>query len=88
MARKYRYIDSGDRAIIERMAAKGCAASDMAAAIDVSLATLYRELHKGYTGRKDPQTGREMYSAAQAQATVAKNMKRRGRCAAYQEAVE
>ncbi len=82
MARKYRYIASEDRAVIERMAAKGCAASDMAAAIDVSLATIYRELRKGYDGRIDSQTGRETYSAARAQAVVTENMKRRGRCVA------
>lgn len=80
--RKYKYITLADRVLIERLYNLGTAPATVAVAIDVSLATLYRELQKGCTGVCDPATGRKVYNAHQAQTRFDRNIKQRGRTAA------
>lgn len=50
----------------------------IASVVGVSLATIYRELPRGYTDERFP-GGRKVYSAVKAQQTVDQNIKRRGR---------
>lgn len=52
--------------------------SSIAGVVGVSLATIYRELPRGYTGKRYP-GGRKVYSAEKAQQTTNQNIKRRGR---------
>lgn len=76
--REYRYLTHDDRLLIEKLYARGIAPSDIASVVGVSLATIYRELPRGYTDERFP-GGRKVYSAAKAQQTVDQNIKRRGR---------
>lgn len=76
--REYRYLTHDDRLLIEKLYARGIAPSDIASVVGVSLATIYRELPRGYTDERFL-GGRKVYSAAKAQQTVDQNIKRRGR---------
>lgn len=76
--RKYKVITQKDRQLIATLYDAGTPLPTIAAAVDVSLATLYRELARGYTGAFNPK-GCRAYSAAKAQQTVDQNIKRRGR---------
>ncbi|OLA66783.1 MAG: hypothetical protein BHW54_02940 [Subdoligranulum sp. 60_17] len=78
VVREYRYLTHDDRLLIEKLYARGIAPSDIASVVGVSLATIYRELPRGYTDERFP-GGRKVYSAVKAQQTVDQNIKRRGR---------
>ena len=67
--REYRYLTNDDRLLIEKLYTRGIAPSDIASVVGVSLATIYRELPRGYTDERFP-GGRKVYSAAKAQQTV------------------
>jgi IS30 family transposase len=56
---------------------------DIAAKIGRSVAAIYEELKRGYTGELD-ENKRPVYSADLAQQTVQENIRRRGRRAANQ----
>ena len=76
--REYRYLTHDDRLLIEKLYAHGITPSSIAGVVGVSLATIYRELPRGYTGKRYP-GGRKVYSAEKAQQTTDQNIKRRGR---------
>ena len=76
--REYRYLTHDDRLLIEKLYAHGITPSSIAGVVGVSLATIYRELPRGYTGKRYP-GGRKVYSADLAQQTTDQNIKRRGR---------
>lgn len=76
--REYRYLTNDDRLLIEKLYTRGIAPSDIASVVGVSLATIYKELPRGYADERFP-GGRKVYSAAKAQQTVDQNIKRRGR---------
>lgn len=76
--REYRYLTHDDRLLIEKLYAHGITPSSIARVVGVSLATIYRELPRGYTGKRYP-GGRKVYSAEKAQQTTNQNIKRRGR---------
>lgn len=76
--REYRYLTHDDRLLIEKLYAHGITPSSIAGVVGVSLATIYRELPRGYTGKRYP-GGRKVYSAEKAQQTTNQNIKRRGR---------
>ena len=78
MARKYKIITFEDRRAIERAYSDNAAPAEIAAAIGVAPSSIYREIARGYTGETD-KNGRPAYSAETAQATAARNMRRRGR---------
>lgn len=63
--RKYKVITQKDRQLIATLYDAGTPLPTIAAAVDVSLATLYRELARGYTGAFNPK-GCRAYSAAKA----------------------
>ncbi len=63
---------------------RGIAPSDIASVVGVSLATIYRELPRGYTDERFP-GGRKVYSAVKAQQTVDQNIKRRTFPGGYKE---
>ena len=73
-----RYLTHDDRLLIEKLYAHGITPSSIAGVVGVSLATIYRELPRGYTGKRYP-GGRKVYSAEKAQQTTNQNIKRRGR---------
>ena len=52
--REYRYLTHDDRLLIEKLYARGIAPSDIASVVGVSLATIYRELPRGYTDERFP----------------------------------
>lgn len=79
--RKYKVITQKDRQLIATLYDAGTPLPTIAAAVDISLATLYRELARGYTGAFNSK-GCHAYSAAKAQQTVDQNIKRRGRAPA------
>ena len=59
--REYRYLTNDDRLLIEKLYTRGIAPSDIASVVGVSLATIYRELPRGYTDERFP-GGRKVYS--------------------------
>lgn len=72
-----RYITYEDRKSIAALYADGVALNDIASELGVHLATIYRELARGDTGKLNSQ-GRSEYSATVAQAALQKSLKRRG----------
>lgn len=54
VVREYRYLTHDDRLLIEKLYARGIAPSDIASVVGVSLATIYRELPRGYTDERFP----------------------------------
>lgn len=76
--RKYKTITPNDRKMISALYDAGTPLPSIAAAIDVSVSTLYRELRRGYTGALNSNACRA-YSTEKAQQTINQNIKRRGR---------
>lgn len=77
MGRKLRYLGPNERAEIERLHNGGAPAAAIADKIGAHVATIYKELPKGYTGDVN-EYGRRVYSAETAQRTFERNIKRRG----------
>lgn len=76
-----RYLTFEDRKSLEALYAEGKELSEIANALGVHLATIYRELTRGNTGKLNSQ-GRNGYSATTAQTALQQSLKRRGRKAA------
>ena len=76
--RKYKTTTYEDRKSIENLYARGFPLAEIAATVEISVATLYRELSRGYTGNLNA-IGCRAYSADLAQQTTDQNIKRRGR---------
>ncbi len=73
-----RYLTFKDRQKLEELYSRGAELSDIAKTLGVHLATIYRELMRGSTGKLN-ESGKEGYSAELAQQTLCKSLKRRGR---------
>lgn len=78
MAGKYKFLTLSDRMEIERAYSGGDDAATIAAALESTPSTIYRELRRGYTGETDA-NGRPAYSAEKAQGALNENVKKRGR---------
>lgn len=76
---KCRNLTFKDRQRLEELRNKNTSLSNIASELGVHLATIYREIKRGYTGEIDD-NGQYRYSAAVAQANTRKNLSRRGRC--------
>ena len=76
--RNYRYLTLGDREALESHYLKGERPQDIADALGVHVATIYKELKRGDTGDID-RNMRQGYSAKLAQLRLQKNFKCRGR---------
>lgn len=74
-----RYLDYEDRKNLEALYAAGKSLADIANTLGVHLATIYRELARGNTGKLD-ENGRNKYSAELAQKNIQSSIKNRGRC--------
>jgi len=77
MGRKLRYLGPSERAEIERLHNGGAPAAVIAERVGSHVATIYKELPKGYTGAVD-EIGRRLYRAEVAQRAFERNIKRRG----------
>ena len=73
-----RYLTYEDRKSIAALYADGVALADIASALGVHLATIYRELARGNTGELDG-NGRSGYNAELAQRALKDSIKHRGR---------
>ena len=78
------YLTLGKRREIERLHAEDKSPSEIAAAVGVTAATIYRELHRGETGELNGHF-RPAYSAEIAEKAVRLSMRNRGRKKAAQE---
>lgn len=76
--RNYRYLTLADREALESRYLKGERPQDIADALGVHVATIYKELKRGDTGDID-RNMRQEYSAKLAQLRLQKNFKCRGR---------
>ena len=76
--RNYRYLTLADREALESRYLKGERPQDIADALGVHVATIYKELKRGDTGDID-RNMRQGYSAKLAQLRLQKNFKCRGR---------
>ena len=76
--RNYRYLTLADRGALESHYLKGERPQDIADALGVHVATIYKELKRGDTGDID-RNMRQGYSAKLAQLRLQKNFKCRGR---------
>ncbi len=74
-----RYLDYEDRKSLEALWVAGTSCTDIACKLGVHLATIYRELARGDTGKLD-KNGRNEYSAELAQKNIQSSIKNRGRC--------
>lgn len=74
---RYSYLTFDQRREIEELYGKGTRAVDIAAKIGRSVAAIYEELKRGYTGELD-ENKRPVYSADLAQTTAQENIRRRG----------
>lgn len=74
---RYSYLTLEQRREIEKMYADGERVADIAACLKRSIAAIYEELKRGYTGELDDYA-RPKYSADIAQATVQESFRRRG----------
>lgn len=74
----YRYMTLADRQKLESLYLKGERVQDIADALGVHVATVYKELKRGETGGLD-RNMRTEYSATLAQRRLAENFKKRGR---------
>lgn len=72
-----RYITFDDRKKFEELYAANASFNDIATALGVHLATVYREFERGNTGLLD-KNGRSGYNAEQAQKAIQQSIKRRG----------
>ena len=75
--RNYRYLTLADREALESHYLKGERPQDIADALGVHVATIYKELKRGDTGDID-RNMRQGYSAKLAQLRLQKNFKCRG----------
>lgn len=82
-----RYLTFENRKSLEALYSAGEELSTIAEALGVHLATIYRELIRGDTGKLD-QNGRNGYNAELAQSNVQQSLKRRGRKAAANNKTE
>lgn len=71
------YLTFEDRKRLEALYKDNKSPADIAAELGVHLATIYRELKRGGTGKLD-KNGRNGYKAKIAQQTVQDSIKRRG----------
>ena len=74
----YRYISLEGRRKIASQYRAGARPADIASAIGVSTATVYRELQRGYTGETD-ENKQLIYDPMIAQEAVQNSFRRRGR---------
>ena len=74
----YRYLTLADRQALEALYLKGERVQDIADNIGVHVATVYKELKRGETGKLDRNMRKE-YSAKLAQRRLAENFRKRGR---------
>lgn len=74
----YRYMTLADRQKLESLYLKGERVQDIADTIGVHVATVYKELKRGETGRLD-RNMRPEYSATLAQRRLTENFRKRGR---------
>ncbi len=72
------YLKYEDRRNLEALYKSGESLTDIAAKLGVHLATIYRELTRGYTGKLD-KNGRGDYNADTAQKAFLESLKQRGR---------
>lgn len=72
-----RYITFDDRKKFEELYATNASFSEIATALGIHLATVYREFERGNTGLLD-KNGRSGYNAEQAQKAIQRSIKRRG----------
>ena len=75
---RYKYLTLADRIKLERLYSNGDRPQDIADAIGVHVATVYKELKRGDTGELD-RNMRQGYSAELAQRRLQENFKCRGR---------
>lgn len=75
--RNYRYLTLADRETLESRYLKGERPQDIADALGVHVATIYKELKRGDTGDLD-RNMRQGYNAKLAQLRLQQNLKRRG----------
>lgn len=75
---RYKYLTLADRIRLERLYQNGDRPQDIADAIGVHVATVYKELKRGDTGELD-RNMRQGYSAELAQRRLQESFKRRGR---------
>lgn len=73
----YSYLTFDQRRKIEALYSDGERTVDIAAKIGRSVAAIYEELKRGYTGELD-ENKRPVYSADLAQQTAQENIRRRG----------
>lgn len=73
----YSYLTFDQRREIEALYSDGDRVVDIAAKIGRSVAAIYEELKRGYTGELD-ENKRPVYSADLAQTTAQENIRRRG----------
>jgi hypothetical protein len=73
----YSYLTFDQRREIEALYGEGIRTVDIAAKIGRSVAAIYEELKRGYTGELD-ENKRPVYSADLAQMTAQENIRRRG----------
>lgn len=78
MNRPYRYLTFEERKEIEVMHRDGARPQDVAAHLHVHVATIYKELRRGDTGKLDANM-RQEYSAELAQRRIQENFRSRGR---------
>ncbi len=76
--RNYRYLTLADREKLESHYLKGERPQDIADTLGVHVATIYKELKRGDTGKLDSNM-RQGYSATLAQYRLQQNFKCRGR---------
>ncbi len=75
---RYRYLTLADREKLEALHLEGQRAQDIADALGVHVATIYKELQRGDTGNFDRNMNRE-YNAKLAQARLTENLRNRGK---------
>lgn len=82
--KNYRYLTLADREMLEAQYLAGERPQDIADAIGVHVATIYKELKRGDTGKLD-RNMRQGYSARLAQLRLHESMKNRGKKAGRAE---
>lgn len=85
--RNYRYLTLTDREALERNYLKGERPQDIADDLGVHVATIYKELKRGDTGRLD-RNGRKEYDAKLAQLRLVQSFGRRGRKTGEQQEIK
>ena len=72
-----RYLTYEERRKIEKEYSSGSRPCDIAKALGVHTATIYRELSRGFTGERDD-AARQIYSAELAQKNIQASIRNRG----------